>query len=101
MFLADFGAEVVKVEPPGGDPWRHRPGSAVWNRGRRAAVVDRNEPGSLAAYEELLAGADVLVTGEAVGVAAGVNDGLVQLVVPPYLDGAAWPFTEGSEGMLA
>ena len=29
MFLADFGAEVIKAEPPGGDPARSLPGIAT------------------------------------------------------------------------
>src|SRR2546423_6646219 len=40
MLLADFGAEVVKVEPPGGDPARAEPGFAVWNRNKRSIVLD-------------------------------------------------------------
>src|SRR5437868_6032288 len=40
MLLADFGADVVKVEPRGGDPARSLPGFAVWNRNKRGIMVD-------------------------------------------------------------
>jgi crotonobetainyl-CoA:carnitine CoA-transferase CaiB-like acyl-CoA transferase len=40
MLLADPGAEVVKVEPPEGDPSRGTPGSLVWNRGKRSLRLD-------------------------------------------------------------
>ncbi len=40
MVLADLGADVIKVERPGGDPTRQRPGSAVWNRGKKSVTVD-------------------------------------------------------------
>jgi crotonobetainyl-CoA:carnitine CoA-transferase CaiB-like acyl-CoA transferase len=40
MLLADHGAEVTKVEPPGGDPFRSHSGARVWNRGKRSAVLD-------------------------------------------------------------
>src|SRR4051794_31132077 len=48
--LLDLGAEVVKVEPPGGEPGRRMPpfapdGESLWfhalNRGKRGVVVDR------------------------------------------------------------
>ena len=39
-FLADQGAEVVKVEPPGGDPYRSDPGFQAVSRNKRSAVPD-------------------------------------------------------------
>jgi crotonobetainyl-CoA:carnitine CoA-transferase CaiB-like acyl-CoA transferase len=43
MLLSDHGADVVKVEPPGGDPFRGTPGYEVWLRGRRSVVLDLRE----------------------------------------------------------
>ncbi|MDQ1361700.1 MAG: hypothetical protein QOJ44_2077, partial [Acidimicrobiaceae bacterium] len=40
MLLSDNGADVIKVEPPGGDPFRSSPGYAAWLRGRRSAELD-------------------------------------------------------------
>ena len=40
MLLADHGADVVKVEPPGGDPFRGTAGYDVWLRGRRSVALD-------------------------------------------------------------
>lgn len=39
-FLADQGADVVKVEPPGGDPYRSDPGFQAVSRNKRSAVPD-------------------------------------------------------------
>ena len=70
--LADWGADVVKVEPPRGDPFRQLfatlgldptlPNApfALDNRGKRSVVLDL--PAESEAMEELLAGADVFVT---------------------------------------
>ncbi len=33
MVLSDFGAEVIKAEPPEGDPYRAFPQALLWNRG--------------------------------------------------------------------
>jgi crotonobetainyl-CoA:carnitine CoA-transferase CaiB-like acyl-CoA transferase len=38
--LADFGAEVIKIEPPAGDPFRNHPAWIAWNRGKKSAVLD-------------------------------------------------------------
>ena len=40
MLLADQGARVVKIEPPGGDPTRALSGSRVWHRGKESIVLD-------------------------------------------------------------
>jgi crotonobetainyl-CoA:carnitine CoA-transferase CaiB-like acyl-CoA transferase len=39
LLLAEQGADVIKVEPPGGDPFREYSGFAVWNRSRRSVTV--------------------------------------------------------------
>jgi crotonobetainyl-CoA:carnitine CoA-transferase CaiB-like acyl-CoA transferase len=71
MVLSDHGAEVIKVEPPGGDPLRSYPGSVVWNRGKKSVVLDLHDPGHRATMRELLATADVLVEGFSPGTMAG------------------------------
>lgn len=70
-YLADFGADVVKVEPPGGDGtrrmgWRDPADdtSYMWklvDRGKRNVVLDLKTPAGLAHLRELVAGADVLI----------------------------------------
>ena len=48
MVLSDHGADVVKVEPPGGDPQRSYVGSVVTNRGKRSVVLDLDVAGRIA-----------------------------------------------------
>jgi len=63
--LADQGAEVLKVEPPGGDVLRRAgQGGAMFaqlNRNKRGVVLDLKTPAGQAALHRLAAGADVLV----------------------------------------
>ena len=40
LVMADYGAEVIKVEPPGGDPFRFQPAWISWNRGKKGIVLD-------------------------------------------------------------
>ncbi|MDQ6673591.1 MAG: CoA transferase, partial [Chloroflexota bacterium] len=61
MLLADFGADVVKVEPPDGDPGRALPGFGVWNRNKRSVVLDQRSPSGQHRLAEFLAGADVCI----------------------------------------
>jgi crotonobetainyl-CoA:carnitine CoA-transferase CaiB-like acyl-CoA transferase len=42
--MADYGAEVIKVERPGGDWARDLCGFHTWNRGKRSVVLDLAEP---------------------------------------------------------
>jgi crotonobetainyl-CoA:carnitine CoA-transferase CaiB-like acyl-CoA transferase len=77
--LADLGADVIKVEPPGGDPERHfgsfgpldtrtvnRPGWNVLfdvsNRGKRSVVVDLRRAEGRSVLRDLVADADVFLT---------------------------------------
>ncbi|TCP61858.1 formyl-CoA transferase/succinyl-CoA--D-citramalate CoA-transferase [Rhodovulum bhavnagarense] len=69
--LADFGAEVIKVEPPkGGDPMRQwgrsgEDGAPVWwsviARGKRSLTLDLRTPEGQQVLRDLVATADVLI----------------------------------------
>ena len=70
MLLGDMGADVIKVEPPGGDGARHAgtmlaPGvSAAYlapNRNKRGITLDLKRPEAVAVLARLVATADVLV----------------------------------------
>jgi crotonobetainyl-CoA:carnitine CoA-transferase CaiB-like acyl-CoA transferase len=60
MVLADFGAEVVKVEPVGGDPWRSLAAAPMWLRGKRSVELD--VMAERARLDDLIREADVVVT---------------------------------------
>lgn len=71
--LADWGADVVKIEPPGGDPGRMfgkmlgcdlgvNPPFEMDNRSKRSVVLDLSEEAGRETAFELLDGADVFVT---------------------------------------
>ena len=53
MLLADHGADVVKVEPPGGDPFRGMSGYATWLRGRRSIELDLKADGDRGVLHDL------------------------------------------------
>jgi crotonobetainyl-CoA:carnitine CoA-transferase CaiB-like acyl-CoA transferase len=61
MLLADHGADVIKLEPPGGDPGRRQLGYRVWQRGKRSAVLDLEQAVDRDDLFALLAHADVLI----------------------------------------
>jgi len=72
QLLADFGAEVLKIEPPAGDPTRgwgppfeSGTGDSAYfrcaNRGKRSIVMDLADEGCKAILAELMTTADVLV----------------------------------------
>jgi crotonobetainyl-CoA:carnitine CoA-transferase CaiB-like acyl-CoA transferase len=68
MILADQGADVIKVEPPGGDITRRTSGEGQMtamfvssNRGKRSIALDLKQPAALDALRRLISGADVLV----------------------------------------
>ena len=71
MLLADHGARVIKIEPPGGDRFRHeRPsGSLVWNRGKESRVLDLDSAEDQAELRSLARDADVVIDASAPGVA--------------------------------
>ncbi|MGO4329964.1 CaiB/BaiF CoA transferase family protein [Cupriavidus sp. 2TAF22] len=66
MILADLGAEVIKVEPPGGDKTRNLPGLGIgffrsFNRNKKSVVIDITTPQGQATAAELAGQCDVLL----------------------------------------
>jgi formyl-CoA transferase len=101
--LGDFGAEVIKIEPPGtGDPlrtWRLlKDGTSVWwqvqSRNKRSLALDLRQPEAQAIMRQLAAEADVLVENFRPGAMEGwglgpdallaANPGLVMLRISGY-----------------
>ncbi len=65
LILGDLGAEVIKVEPPGGDKTRTMIGSGagffrVFNRNKKSVVADLANPGDRARIDALIASADIV-----------------------------------------
>src|ERR671935_3105550 len=72
--MADFGADVIKIEPPGGDTYRHRTGGPgvpespynyrwiVDNRSKRGLALDLRRTDGQAVLHRLVAATDVFVT---------------------------------------
>ncbi len=85
QLLAELGADVIKVEPPGGDPMRIYPALfARLHAGKRSLVLDLKDDTDRATALDLASGADVLVEGFRPGVAdrLGVGWEAVRAVRP-------------------
>ena len=75
MVLSDFGAEVIKVEPPAGDPYRAFPQHLLWNRGKKSIVLDLETEDGRAKAQQLAAQADVVIESFAPGQADALGIG--------------------------
>jgi crotonobetainyl-CoA:carnitine CoA-transferase CaiB-like acyl-CoA transferase len=92
VMMADQGARVIKIEPPGGDPARAQApfeaGHSVWfsqlNRGKESRALDLKSANGKAELRELIANADVFVEGFRPGVMArlGFDYAAVQALNP-------------------
>ncbi|HUN24527.1 MAG TPA: CaiB/BaiF CoA-transferase family protein [Anaerolineales bacterium] len=73
MLLADFGAEVIRIEPtPNGDPTRKLKGFGMgyypfFNRNKKSVLLNLKDPQGLAVARRLLADSDVLIENFAPG----------------------------------
>ncbi len=66
MILADLGAEVIKIEPPGGDKTRKLPGLGIgffrtFNRNKKSVVLDIKQPAAKETIYAMLADCDVVL----------------------------------------
>ena len=127
QILGDMGAEVIKIEPPEGDPVRglgpaRHPGMGAYflniNRNKKSLVLDLKRPQALAALLRLAGGADVFVHNMRPGAAArlGIDYAAIAAASPrivyawasgyradgPHRDRAAFDdVIQGESGMAA
>jgi crotonobetainyl-CoA:carnitine CoA-transferase CaiB-like acyl-CoA transferase len=88
LMLSDYGADVIKVESPNGDPSRvtgihfEEDESAlflIWNRGKRSIALDLRTPEAKEAIRRLVPRADVVVENYRPGQADKIGIGYEQL----------------------
>jgi crotonobetainyl-CoA:carnitine CoA-transferase CaiB-like acyl-CoA transferase len=60
QILADFGADVIRIDPPGGPVWKHN-GNAVLQRGKRSIVLDLKKADDKAIARKLIERADIVI----------------------------------------
>ena len=110
MLLADQGADVVRVDPPGGPRW-NTPANSTWNRGKRSITLDLKNTDDVAIARSLIESADVVVenfrpgTMDRLGLGpeamTRANPGLVYCSIPGFASDdprAAMPAYEGVVG---
>src|SRR5262249_21462488 len=109
MLLADLGADVVKVYPPGGGPSETEPGLHVWDRNKTSASLDLSRAEDVESLTRLAGGADVILVGSGAPISddalrdLGLTPGrpAVWIVMPPYLLGETpWVGGRESAGLL-
>ena len=60
MLLGDHGADVIRIDPPGGPRW-DTPANATWNRNKRSIVLNLKKRNDRKIAKDLIASADILV----------------------------------------
>ena len=79
MMLADQGADVIRIDPPGGPLWSH-PANAILQRGKRSLVLDLKSPADAAEALRLAQNADILIENFRPGVMARLGLGVEALL---------------------
>ena len=110
MLLADQGAQVIKVERPGGDPARSEPAFASWNRGKRSIVLDLKTAAGQETARQLARDADVVIenfrpgTAERLGIGyqelAASNPHLIYCSVPGFGPEHTWRQRQGWDAIV-
>ena len=111
MVLADNGAEVIKVEPPEGDPARDLPAFQMWNRGKKGVVLDLKTEEGQERAAQLVSDADVVVTAfrpgvtERLGIAyeqvKKVNPSIIYAAISGYGETSRHRHLKGYEALVS
>jgi hypothetical protein len=106
-FLAGFGADVLRIDPP---DWDEAPLEPEMTLGKTCARLDLRRAADRAVFEELLAGADVLVHGYRPGALDGLgygeavrerlSPGLVEVCLDAYGWSGPWAGRRGFDSLV-
>ncbi|MCH2173985.1 CoA transferase [Myxococcota bacterium] len=75
QLLADYGAEVIRVEPPEGDPLRDQPAFYFWQRGKKSVQLDLGSKSDRDQIQRLAQRSDIVVETFRPGVAESLGLG--------------------------
>ena len=111
MFLADNGADVMRIESPLGDPFSEQTGYRVWNRGKRSACIDLQSVEGRKQFDQLARAADVVVDSFSLGTTArlgidhdalsGLNSRIITCSITGYGEHPAHRDRPGYDGLVA
>ena len=111
MVLADFGADVIMVEPPGGERFATLPAAPMWRRGKRSVVLDLRGELGRERLHGLVDGADVVVAAGPAARAARLaadaeslcarNPSLVHCSISGWGERGPWAGDPAYEGVVA
>ena len=79
QFFADFGADVIQVEPPGGAVIRRHAANPFWARGKRSIVLDLHDDADRQVVRDLARHADVFIETQQPGVLDALGLGYADL----------------------
>src|SRR6188508_1102904 len=109
MMLSDQGADVIRVDPPGGPRWQ-TDANAILQRGKRSIVLDLKQPSDLEIARRLVAQADVVIENfrpgvmERLGLGAeamcAANQRLVYCSIPGFAADDPRAAEQGWEGVV-
>ncbi len=111
MFLADNGADVIRIESPRGDLFAQQTGYRVWNRGKRSACLDLRSDEGRRQFNELARTSDVVVDSFSLGTTttlgidhealSTLNPGIITCSITAYGEHSGHRDRPGYDGLVA
>ena len=110
LLMSDMGAEVIKIEPIGGDPLRSDPNYRFYNRGKKSICLDLSSDQQIEELHQLIKSSDIAVTTWLISEAKStfldyenlskINPSLLHCSIPPYGDIGPMAEVPGDDGTV-
>lgn len=110
LLMSDMGAEVIKIEPIGGDPLRSDPNYRFYNRGKKSICLDLSSQQQIEELHQLIKSSDIAVTTWLISEAKStfldyeslskINPSLLHCSIPPYGDIGPMAEVPGDDGTV-